>query len=158
MDYVDALKRVVAPPGRFAELYPAATDDELAFSILDALGEVQLDGLLMRYNSDVNAMTIVPDITQAQGAMLVLYAAVRFVRAELLNRPQETRYEAPGVVYDVTYGAVLRDVLADLTAKKKEVFQRLSLDAVEGAFYMADMYVMKAGHHLGGHSVGAIGG
>src|SRR3954469_7589492 len=111
---------MVAPPGRFTELYSTADEDALVGSLADALGEVQLDGLLMTYE-EVDGF-VSPDVSRAQGSLLVLYAAVRFVRAELLNRPSNTRYEAPGVVADTSYGQnILRDVLADLKAKKKEV-------------------------------------
>ena len=141
----DSLRGLVARPGTFEALFPETSADHLTALLLDALAEVQLEGLLLNVDHDGDGM-LEPEITSAQGALITLYAGSRLLRAELLNRVMHRRYEAGTAVFEEDYNVTLYSaILKDLQAQK----DRLTADqvgeaAVYGVFEMADQYVHRA--------------
>lgn len=144
-DAVESLKRVVARPGTFTSFYPETTDDDLAATLADGLAEVQLDGMLKDVVYDDGTGLVAPDLSRAQVALVVLYAGAILIKAELLNRKTQRRYEASGAVFDETQATnILRDILRGMEARKKAVSEAAAAADFEGAFFMADAYVWRS--------------
>lgn len=141
---VPALKRAVAPPGRFVAVFPEAQDSDLVGQLADALGAVQLDGYLGSFATDVDAETVTPDVTQAQGALLVMYASIRMLRNEIRNRKSHVHYEAKGAVFEEDTGAsVMVEMLRDLRAEQQRFLDNAKTVGLASAFYMADLAFIK---------------
>lgn len=145
-DAVEALKRYVAVPGTFADVFTETTDDDLVGSLLDGFAECQLDGFFVR--PPVLATddgVIAPGLSRGQTALVVLYAATRIVQTQLLNLKNQTRYEAKGLVYEVSQSAnVLTVLLKQLNDRKSLIIQRQIYAGSSAAFTMADGYFVKA--------------
>lgn len=143
-DIVDSFKRSLAVPGEFDTYFPNSSEDDLAFTLLDAFGECQLDGFFTSYTADDDGL-ITEDLTRAEKALLVIYASVRVLRSEIRNRKSHKRYEAGSVVFEEDQAAsVLTQLLKSYEEEKKELRKQGLRGNVGGAFYMADMYVMRA--------------
>jgi hypothetical protein len=146
-DLVPALKRYVAVPGTFATVFPVTTDPDLIGSLLDGFSECQLDGFFIApaYSADVDAGLVTPDLSGGQEALVLLYASTRIVQTQLLNLKTATRYEAKGLIYDVSQSAnVLTVLLKELNDRKALIIQRQTLAGASAAFTMADAYFLKA--------------
>lgn len=143
--YTDSVRNIIARPGTFTDLFPETTDDHLVGTLVDALAECHLEGTLLDYLADASGI-VRPQITSGQAALVVLYAGVRLIRAELLNRVTSAKYVAGPVSAETTYATnVLRDIMRALDAQKS----RLTADILSGtgtgfAFLMADAYVANA--------------
>lgn len=123
MDLVEPLKREIAVPGTFDGAFPDTTDDDLVASLADALGEAQLDGFFQTTTVDVDAdYEVTPDLSGAAGALLVIYAGSRILRAQLRALTSNQRYKAGNVEYETSRPAnMLRDELALLAGRKKDL-------------------------------------
>lgn len=144
VDSTDSLRRVLARPGTFSTLFPETTQDDLVGVLLDGLAEVQLDGMLTEFSFD-DTGTVTPDLTAPQSALVILYAGVRLIRSELLNRAQHKRYVgAGGVTFEEDQATnVLRDIMKTLNDQKERIREIASRDYV-GAFGMVDQYFVRA--------------
>lgn len=149
-DIVDSLKRAVAPPGEFVALFPSATDDDLIGTLSDGFAEAQLDGFFTaQYDGafalDVDAGTVSPDLTHAQAALVIIYAASRVITTRLLNLKTHTRYEARGAVYENDQASgLLVQLLKDFQARKLALQQKAQYAGTNAAFMMADGYYLAA--------------
>lgn len=144
-DWVESLKRAVAPPGQFDTYFPDTTDDDLLGSMLDAYGECQLDGFFTSGWDLTDAGIITPDIGRGQAALLVIFAGVRIIQTQLLNFKSEQKYEAAGAIFDVkTSSNVLTSILKQMNDRKKDLILRLRTNSASSAFSMADAYILKA--------------
>lgn len=147
---LDTLRRWVATPGTFATAFPDATDADLIGLLADGFAEAQLDGQFKGYSVDTAGEVTTPDgADMAPGdlALVSLYAAIRLVRAQLLNRVTHRRYVgAGGVTFEEDYSVnMLRDVLAGLLAQKERVLEAIAGGELGSAgFYMADQYAIRA--------------
>lgn len=145
LDLVPSLQRAVAPPGEFATFFPNSTDDDLAATVADAIAEAQLDGFLSGYALDLNAGTVLPDLSSPQQALVILYGMARVVRARIANLRNRTRYRAgPTEAEEETSATVLVQMLRDISARKREVLEDAKRGNVARAFAMVDMYVAKS--------------
>lgn len=144
-ELLEPLKRTVAVPGTFGDVFPDTTDDDLLGSLLDGFSEAQLDGyfvapLVLITDDGVTA----PDIARAQGALVVLYSATRIVQTQLLNLKTRVRYEAKGLVYEAEQSAqVLVALLKDLQARKAALADAKGVSGAGSAFVMADQYLAR---------------
>lgn len=142
-DSVDSLKRVIARPGTFASLFPETTDTDLAAVLVDGLANAQLDGLLTTHTSDEDGL-VAPDLTAAQVALIVMYAAAILIRAELFNRKTHRRYEASGATFEEDQATnILRDLLKGLEGRIKAIVELAADSGAGAAFYMADAYYIR---------------
>lgn len=117
-DLVEPLKREVAVPGTFTTVFPATSDEDLEAALLDAFAQAQLDGFFSTSDA-TDSGVVTPDLSRAAAALVVVYAGVRLLTAELINRKAHTRYEASGAVFEQDFAAsVLVQALKDLAAKK----------------------------------------
>jgi hypothetical protein len=142
-DAVDSLRFLVARPGTFEDTYPETTEDMLLQILMDGLGEAHLEGLLMDYESDADGL-LTPELSSGQAATVVLFAAVRFMRAELFNRTTMNSYKAGSASYETTQATnILRDILKALDAQKLRVIATGAAAGAGAAFYMADQFLTR---------------
>lgn len=143
-DAVDSLRYLVARPGTFEQFYPETTEDMVISVLVDALAEAHLEGLLLDYDADEDGV-LTPSLTQGQVALVVLFGAVRFLRAELLNRNTSVTYKAGSAVYETTQSTnILRDILKGLLAQRDRAVELSGTSGgAAAAFYMADQYLAR---------------
>ncbi len=138
--FTQSLRNVVARPGTYADLFPETTDDLLIQVLADGLAECHLEATLLGYEADDNAL-VRPPLASGQIALVVLYAGLRLLRSELVNRVTSTKYVAGPVSAETTYATnVLRDIMKALQAQKDRVTILLSTNTAATAFSMADSY------------------
>lgn len=144
-DLVEPLKREVAVPGTFAALFPDTTDDDLAAALLDAFAQAQLDGFLSNSNATDDGI-LSPDLSRGASALVVLYAGIRFLTVDLINRKSHIRYEASGAVFEQDSAAsVLVQALKDLRAKKEAITETAKAQArAQIGTTVVDGYFIKA--------------
>lgn len=124
-DVVESLKREVAVPGTFSTVFPETTDEDLELALLDAFAQAQLDGFFTDHTA-TDAGTVTPDLSRAAASLIVVYAGVRLLTAEIINRKTHTRYEANGAVFEQDFAAsVLVQALKDLSAKKATFLEQI---------------------------------
>lgn len=142
-DSLDSLRFLVARPGTFATFYPETTDDMILRTLVDGFAEAHLEGLLLDYDCDEDGI-LTPDLNRGQVALVVLFAAVRFLRSELINRNTSVRYKAGSAEYETAQGIqLLRDLLASLQAQKDRLVDLVDAYGGARAFYMADQYLTR---------------
>ena len=118
-DLVEVYKREVAVPGTFSTIYPVTTATLIVASLCDAFAQAQLDGWFPTSVLDVSLAEVTPALSVAAQALVVVYAGMRFVRAELRATKTSARYKAGSVEYETTQGAsVLVAILKDLTDRR----------------------------------------
>ncbi len=145
-DAIPSLKREVAPPGRFATLFPEATDVDLAAQLVDGLYRAKLDGWFSSYEGDPDTFEVTPDLSLDGVQLVVLYAATQFITTDITNRPTHRKYAAGGGLETETdYGAsVLVERLKELAQAKKDL-----LTAARGngatTVYLHDGYAVRVG-------------
>lgn len=144
-DLVPSLKRALAAPGEFDTMFPESSDDDLAGTLADALAECQLDGFLGTTSLDLLNVTVTPDLTTPQQALVILYAMSRVVTARVVNLKNRTRYKAGPVESETEQSAsVLVQMLKDITTRKKQLLDDARTGSLATAFAMVDMYVTKS--------------
>lgn len=145
-DHVDSLRFMVCRPGLFETLYPETTEDMLIQVLMDGMGECHLTGLLLDVTCDDDG-GVSPDLSRGQVGMVVLFAGVRFLRAELLNRQTSVVYEAGSTHYEYTQATnLLRDILKALQDQKDAIINGDYGGAgttAASAFYMADQFLAR---------------
>jgi hypothetical protein len=152
-DAVASLQYLVARPGTFSTFYPETTDDMVVSVLVDALAECHLEGLLLDTTSDEDGF-MTPALADGQVALVVLFAAVRFLRGELINRNTAVTYKAGSAEYTTSQSTnILRDILAGLLAQRASVIAAIgtTLGGAGTAFAMADQFLIRSiresGHH-----------
>jgi hypothetical protein len=146
---LDSLRFAVARPGTFTTFYPETTEDMLLQVLLDGMAEAQLEGLLLDYDADESGI-VSPELTSGQVAVVVLFAALRFVRAELLNRNTSVVYKAGKADYETVQATnILRDIMKALQTQKDRVVTLGAAAGAGAAFYMADQYLARIWDHGG---------
>lgn len=145
LELVPSLKRAVAPPGEFANLYPNGTDDDLAALLADAIAEAQLDGFLSTSSLNLDAAEVTPDLGPSQQALVVLYAAARVITTRLANLKSRTRYVAGKVEAETEQAAsVLVELLKQTQARKRQLLDDARQGRAGMSFSMVDLYVSKS--------------
>lgn len=146
-DWTGSLQRTVARPGGFATFFPTTTSTDLVGSLLDGFGDAQLDGFLVApimYVADDTGL-VTPSLSRPQAALVVLYSARLFLRAELANRKNRTHYAARGNSAETEQSAtIITELLRTAEARITELRNRQRLAGLAGAFLMADAYLVKA--------------
>lgn len=144
-DVVPSLKRAVAPLGEFDTYFPNTTDDDVRDLLADAVAECQLDGFLSSHVLDVETAEVLPDMSNAQIALVVLYGMARVLQARLGNTKNRTKYVAGSAEAETEQSA---SILVELLRQTKERKRQLLDDARSGnassAFVMVDGYIAKS--------------
>lgn len=143
---VEALKRELAVPGEFDNIFPNTTDEDLEGALADAAAEAQLDGFLGASVIDATLFTITPAISSGAGALLIIYAGVRAIRAQLRNSKNRQKYEAGGAIYEVeTSATILTQELKDFTDRRKNLLALILRQARAGqGVQVLDGYLIRA--------------
>lgn len=145
-DLVEALKRELAVPGEFTNLFPNTTDTDLTNKLADAAAMAQLDGFFGTQTIDPAASTITPGVSSGGGALIILYAAESVIRAQIRALKTHTKYESAGSIYEVEQSAnVLTSELAFVKERRLELLAliRRQLRA-NRAVYVSDGYLIRA--------------
>lgn len=175
-DLVPALKRELAVPGAFATIFPTTQDADLAGSLADSFANAQLDGFFSTQVVDPTALTVTPGLSSGGMALVILYAAIRTIKAQLRNLATLQKYDAGGGVgYEVSYSSnVLVTELKDFQERRNQLLalvlrQSRNLHAV----YVSDGYLIRSYSYfpafygaqgsfhefeLGGYGLGGAGG
>lgn len=143
---VDALKRRVAVPGDFATVFPDTSDDDVTGLLMDGFARAQLDGY---FNAPAFAMddngVVSPDLSRAQGSLIVLYAAVQMLQTQILNTKSQQHYKAGNVEYQTQTGSnILTAVLKQLRDELTTVQKIATTAGTSAATMVADQYFLKA--------------
>jgi hypothetical protein len=120
---VEPLKRELAVPGVFDDVFPDTTNTDLASSLADGFAQAQLDGFFPNMTiSGVTPFATSADLSAAGGALVVLYAGMRIVRAQMRNLTLTSRYKAGSVETETGRSAmVLRDELTYMRTRLTEL-------------------------------------
>lgn len=155
-DLVEPLKRELAVPGVFEDVFPDTDDAALAASLADGFSEAQLQG----YFSDLTLGTgptyeTSKDISAAGGALVIMFTGMRIIRAQLRTLLTSERYKAGGAEMEIARSAnLLRDELKYLQARLDALVlsaQRASRGAVSVSVidnYWARNEVMFGGFYV----------
>jgi hypothetical protein len=121
---IEPLKRAIAPPGGFDDAFPDADDDTLFAYITDAFGEARIDGFFLDGSVDWVTGEFDPEISQAEAALLVIYASMNILTTQIRNTGTRNKYVAGPVQYETEFSAgVLQAALASMEARKKQLLQ-----------------------------------
>jgi len=159
-DLVEPLKREVAVPGTFSTVFPDTTDQDLTDSLLDAFAQAQLDGFFGTSAATDDGI-VTPDLSRGAAGLVVIYAGIRFLTTDLLNRKSHTRYEANGAVFEQDTGtSMLVEALKGLRAKKDSIVALAAASArasvgttvVDGYFIKATDFYSREMLAIGGYN------
>lgn len=140
---VEPLKREVAVPGVFDDVFPDTDDRALADTLADAFGEAQLQGFF----TDLTLSGTSPqyltseDLSAAGGMLLVLFAGQRIIRSQLRNLVLNTRYKAGSAEMEQQRSATL--LKEELVFLQKRITDLVTVARRSGgrAVYVLDNYV-----------------
>lgn len=117
---VDPLKRELAVPGTYDDVFPDTDDTALLGSLLDGFSEAQLQGFFQ--DITLTGSVTSKDLSLAGGALVVMFSAMRIIRAQLRSMTMTSTYKAgPVEVSTQRSGTLLRDELAYLRTRIDEL-------------------------------------
>lgn len=123
-DLVESLKREVAVPGEFDTTFPNTDDDSLFACLCDGFSEARLDGFFGDNSLDWVSGDLTSQITDGEGSLLVIYSAIRILRASIRSQAVSNTYKAGNVEYSTSQSAnVLQAEMAALIDRRKELLQ-----------------------------------
>jgi len=121
-DLVEPLKRELAVPGDFETIFPNTDDQGLLDSLADGFSEAQLDGYFSDYAVDLDTYLVAPDYSNAGGALVILYAGMRIIRAQMRALNLSEKYSAGPVAYEIQRSStLLREELKYLISRRDEL-------------------------------------
>ena len=121
---VPALQRELAVPGTFATVFPSTGKKDLVGTLADAFAECQLDQffpdtVLDTTDDDYNQWATTPDLSAAGGALIVIYAAMRTLRANFRTLTTSSTYKAGSVEASQSQSATLLKAELDYLVNRK---------------------------------------
>jgi hypothetical protein len=150
---VEPLKRELAVPGVFDDVFPDTDDRALADSLADAFGEAQLQGFFTDMTLGASPTYDTSQaLSAAGGALIVLVAGQRIIRAQLRNLVLNTRYKAGAAEMELQRSAtLLKEELAYLRTRMDELVTTARRSGGR-TVYMLDNYLARdaANSPLGG--------
>lgn len=123
-DFVEPLKRELAVPGLFDEVFPNVGDDDLAAALADGFAEAQLRGFFgdITLSEDAGQYTTSSDLSAAGGATVVIFTGMRVLRAHLRSLNTMERYKAGPTEFEIQRAAtMLRGELDYLQQRLNEI-------------------------------------
>lgn len=119
---VPSLKRALAVPGEFETVYPNTYDEDLTATLADGYAKAQLYGFFDTGTLDPIAGTVEPDLTPAEGMLVVLFSSIEVVRTRIRELRTRVAYRAGPTEYAAEQSAsVLTQVLKDLEAQRNDL-------------------------------------
>ena len=117
---VEPLKRELAVPGVFGDLFPDTSDDDLQAALADGFAEAQLWGFFstMTVAEANGTYTVTPDLSAAGGALVLAFTATRTIRAWLRSLNSSERYKAGPVEYETQRAATMLKTELDYLSKR----------------------------------------
>jgi hypothetical protein len=140
-DYVDTVRREVAPPG--STTFATVSDNVFVGYLADAFWEVKLDGFIEPFVCDPSGIVISQDNAQAtdpqsgftvtpyvdgvdmprdQVALVCLYAGIKIIRNRLMEQTTRVRAKAGSVEFESDFSA---NLLIEMLKELQSVRQRL---------------------------------
>ena len=112
-DLVEPLKRELAVPGLFDEVFPETDDAALVASLADGFAEAQLQGYFGTLSlTNAPDYETSEDISAAGGALVIMFTGMRIIRAQLRTMLTSERYKAGATEFETGRSAqLLRDEL-----------------------------------------------
>ncbi len=134
---VKSLKRVLAVPGTFDDFFPDTSKSDLVGTLQDGFAEAQMDSLLTGMVMD-DAGLVDTTMTQAEKALVVLYANARVLTSEIRNRKTHVKYQSGDNLFEEDQASsLLVEQLKVLQATKKQILANQQAGA-GNLFYMVD--------------------
>lgn len=176
---VEPLKRELAVPGEFTNVFPNTTDDDVANKLGDAFAQAQLYGYFGTQVLDPTVSghpTVTPDLSSGGGALVMLFAAESVIRSQLRSLKTHVVYESAGSKYEVEQAATVLKAELDAITKRREDLLALILRQTRAgrSVYVTDAYLIRAfgyyplgyygelgsfyGYELSGFNALALGG
>jgi len=153
---VPALKREVAVPGTFDDVFPDTGRSDLIGSLADGFSQAKLEGgwfgdvVLDITDPDNTVWATTPDLSDAGGALVVIYSASQILHSLLRNAGQgstaKARYKAGPVEYETEAGVsatVLRAELDYLTERKQALIAQGTTGARTCSARQVDGYLAR---------------
>lgn len=150
-----ALKRELAVPGTFDDVFPDTVDADLVASLADGFGEAQLYGFfpnvtLTLVEDDDGAPLLpedweaLPDLSAAGGALIVIFTSIRIIRSQLRAMTSNERYKAGATEFEISRGTtLLRDELKYLRDRLNDLVTQARRPTVSTA--VIDNYFARGG-------------
>lgn len=138
-DLIEPLKRELAVPGTFDTAYPDTDDDALFGALADGFGEAKLDGFFSDTTLDLVEGTVDPEISDGGGALIVIYSAMRILRAQMRSVSTSSRYKAGNVEYETNISVnVMVNELKALVDRKNQLIA--AGRSANSTVYVTDVY------------------
>lgn len=149
---VEPLKRELAVPGLYDDVFPDTTDQDLIGALSDGFAEAQLQGFFT--DMTLTDTETSADLSAAGGALIVLVTAMRIIRAEMRAMQLNSRYKAGPVEMETTRSAMLlRDEVSYMRERMKDLIDQARKSGRK--VYVLDAYV---GRSLANTAMGAFYG
>lgn len=151
---VEPLKRELAIPGAFEEVFPNTTEADLEASLADGFGEAQLWGFFpdMTVEEQGGSFVTSADLSVAGCTLVIIFSAMRIIRAQLRSTLTTERYSAkPGTEVEFQRSAMLlREEFKFLENQRKELIEqaRQRARAAAGTSAVFDNYVARTSIQL----------
>lgn len=132
----DALKRELAVPGTFDDTFPDTADTDLIGALADGFAEAQLNGFFKdtALAQADGAWETTPDISLAGGALIVIFASMRTIRAQIRNLNSVERYKAGPAEFEIQHAATtLKAELDYLKARLEAIVKNAGKEAAVSA-------------------------
>ena len=124
-DLIDPLKRELAVPGDFDTVFPNTGDQDLLDSLADGFAEAQLDGYFATYDLDLDTYLTDPDYSAAGGSLIIIYAGMRIIRAQMRAINLSEKYNAGPVSYEIERSStLLREELKYLVQRRDDLINQ----------------------------------
>lgn len=148
---VPALKRELAVPGVFDDVFPNTSDEDLEAALADGFAEAQLQGYFGTLSLTGNETS--EDLSAAGGALVIMFTGMRVIRAQLRQMLTVEKYSAKsGTEMELQRSSsLLRDELKYLQARLDALIlsaQRAARGAV--SVTVIDNYQARNEQMLGG--------
>ena len=147
---VESVKRELAVPGTFAEIFPSTQDSDLIASLADGFAEAQLNGFFpdVALNSDGQDWESDPDLSLAGTAVVVIFTSIRILRAQIRNLNTSERYKAGAVEMETQKAASVLKAEVDWLEKRLQAIvenAQKQARASAGLAAVFDNYIARGG-------------
>ncbi|GAB3863345.1 hypothetical protein GCM10028801_30750 [Nocardioides maradonensis] len=106
---IEPLKRELAVPGTFDDVFPDSDDASLAASLADGFAEAQLRGFFptMTLTQSGDDYVTSADLSLAGTALVVIFTSMRIIRAQIRAMNTMERYKAGPAEFEIQHAASL---------------------------------------------------